>query len=301
VDLDKEMRDFLYRLKTQYLKINLWYSGGIDSHFLLRGFINHDVPLDEIFIIKQMPFDDHAYSKITCEALYTAIPYLDTIQDYIIRHNVKTTQLTFGSRENEQYYRDPSWIQHTHSGEMRNASYVSQVIKQFNIDITASVCHLTGSETPFFFYDQGWKFYFIDQQIDVDATQIKPTTHDAVFLEAYVNAVLDQLELYPDYKTRFAEKNSAYRSTEFKRILPQMQEANATVWGQFPKFGFNVSSDSDFITRVNTCSFKNQLDYRSAKELNPKWFQDYCQLTDWKMIEKIIKFPGVSSQTFKIH
>lgn len=301
-DLDRAIELFLHRLRSQFCRVNLWYSGGTDSHLLLCSFVQHDVPLDEIFVVKKMPFDDHPYSFLTAEELYAAIPYFDQISGYIKKHNVKITSITLGSQHFAQHFQYSDWIQHTNHGEVRNPTYIRHVIKQFGIESGNTVCHLNGSETPFFYYDQGWRFYFIDRQIipEISCDIYKPCLHDKNFLESYVNAIIDRLELYPDYATRFA-KGNLYSSKWFAQTLCQTHKINSSIWVRYPKHFSHPGSSTDIVDRVNcNSSFKNFLDYRSAKELNPKWFQHYRYLTDWSCIERDHQFPGMRTQIFEI-
>jgi hypothetical protein len=298
------IRDFLLRLRNKYKKINLWYSGGVDSHFLLYNFIKYDIPLDEITICKKQPFGDHVYSKLTAEETYTAMPYISTIAaGYIKQHQTKLSTPIIGIQEYEKFFKDSSWIKHTLIGDIRSPTYISNAIKLVpDIDTDPSTCNLNGSETPFVIYDNGWKFYFVDRQIIPENNDLiyKPTTSDPEFLESYVNAIIDQLERIPGYKEKFSKTGSRdVRSKFFTQIIPEIQEINSSIWAQYPKVSFD-SDGSDIKDLVNHLSVKTLLDYRSALELQPNWFLDYCNNTDWKAIERNYHFGGILTKEFDI-
>lgn len=51
------------QLRQKYRKLCLWYSGGSDSHHVLRTFAKHNIPVDELFLLhwKMNPYRDAEY------------------------------------------------------------------------------------------------------------------------------------------------------------------------------------------------------------------------------------------------
>lgn len=307
VNFDTTTNEFLCRLRNKYKKINLWYSGGVDSHYLLSSFIKHNIPLDEITICKKLPFGDHSYSMITAEELYTAIPYINTATaavDYIKHHQTKLSTLTIGAREYKNFFRSPSWINNTNIGEIRSPTFISNVFKLIpDIDVSTSTCNLLGSETPFVYYNNGWKFYFVDWQFNAETHQsiVKPATSDPLFLESYVNAIIDQLEKNPEFDKKFSrEFNRSVSSKFFTRLVPELQQVNSSIWAQYPNVSFDCDH-TDIKQLINSATFKSWIDYRSGLELAPSWFNDYYYNTDWAILERNFNFGGVLTKEFVVN
>lgn len=301
VNFDLETKEFLFRLKNSHEKINLWYSGGVDSHFLLTNFIKYDIPLNQLTVCTKLPFDHHSCSKITAEELYTALPYLDKISDYVKRHCVEILLPVAGADHYEKFFSNPNWVNNTNNGSVRTPTDIVNVLPA--MPDQEDICQLTGHETPFVVYDNGWKFYFVDHQLlpDITSTIYKPTVYDSLFLESYVNTIVDQLEKILNFEDKFCLGQQSAGSKFFSRLVPEMQHANSTVWAQYPKASLDINDRTNILTKINSESFKSYLDYQSAVLLKPRWFDLYCNRTDWQLMEKNYQMGGVLTKFFDLN
>jgi len=96
------------RDENQYLR--LWYSGGADSHTMLRAFIDNKIHLDEIVMMRASPIDNFE-SVTNRETFHRSMPYVNSI-----RHEIPNTKLstpTVGSKVYEDYYKTDDWFMHT--------------------------------------------------------------------------------------------------------------------------------------------------------------------------------------------
>jgi len=303
-NFSNDVKDFLYRLKNQFKKINLWYSGGLDSHFILNNFIKHDIPLDEITTCVKLPFDNHFFSQIAADEVYSALPFIkgnysNDITDYISRHRVKISTPVVGSKEFTAFYENPEWIKQSNSGSIRSAVYEANIMHLIDFDKDPKICNLFGLETPNVFYDDGWKFSFFDRAyVPNISLMFNPSGRDPLFVESFVNAIIDQLEKIPNYQKKFNKPNNLPSKFGMRRI-PEIQEANSTIFCALHK-NFTYKDKSTIISLINSRYFKSYNDYRSALILNPLWFQHYCNLTDWNAVKKDYYIGEIRTKNFTI-
>lgn len=96
------------RDSNQYLR--LWYSGGADSHTMLRAFLDNHIHLDEIVMVRASPIDD--FDGASCrESTQRSIPYINSI-----RHDIPNTKISLvymSGKEYEEYYKTDDWFLRT--------------------------------------------------------------------------------------------------------------------------------------------------------------------------------------------
>lgn len=96
------------RDKNKYLR--LWYSGGADSHTVLRAFLDNNIHLDEIVMVRASPIDD--FEGAACrESNQRSIPYIDSI-----RHDLRKTKISMVNMTGamyKEYYSNDDWFVRT--------------------------------------------------------------------------------------------------------------------------------------------------------------------------------------------
>jgi len=81
------------RIRKDYDYIRFWYSGGSDSHYMLKVFLAAGVYIDEIIMVKcGIPGTDWEIDDV-------AVPYVKSIQ-----HNIPNTKITIRSKTIKDYY-----------------------------------------------------------------------------------------------------------------------------------------------------------------------------------------------------
>ena len=96
------LKDRAQELRDSYKKVRLWYSGGADSHRVLRAFVDNNIPLDEIVVKIKSPFLGG-----DPETTDVAIPTLQAMQ-----HSLPGTKITIidsSVKHYENFYANPDW------------------------------------------------------------------------------------------------------------------------------------------------------------------------------------------------
>lgn len=90
------------QLRQKYKNLKLFYSGGRDSHHVLRSFIKNNIPVDELVLMNYQtnPVREQEYKQI----LSMAIKYKD------INPSVKITTIVIDKKVFDLYYRS-GWIE----------------------------------------------------------------------------------------------------------------------------------------------------------------------------------------------
>ena len=105
----------LCRRRAQQLRdtnkyLRLWYSGGADSHTVLRSFLDNNIHLDEIIMVRASPIDD--FDGISCrESNMRSIPYINSIRHDL--PNTKISMVNITGKHYEEYYNTDDWFTRT--------------------------------------------------------------------------------------------------------------------------------------------------------------------------------------------
>ncbi len=95
------------QLRELHPYIRLWYSGGADSHTMLRAFLDNGIHIDEIAMTRSSPVDDFDNDRQHLEANLRSIPFIKSIMRSIPR--TKISLLDMGADKYKQFYRDSEW------------------------------------------------------------------------------------------------------------------------------------------------------------------------------------------------
>lgn len=95
------------QLRDKYKYLRLWYSGGADSHTILRTFLNNMIHLDEIVMVRASPVDNFE-SMANIEINQRAMPYIESI-----RHRIPKTKISIADMSSKnylEYYQSNEWF-----------------------------------------------------------------------------------------------------------------------------------------------------------------------------------------------
>jgi hypothetical protein len=292
----------LEKLRKKYDTIRLWYSGGQDSHFLLHHFLLNKIHIDEIYTVIKTPCKN-LLSLSLDEGLGSAKPFLESIADQLSSTKVCYPQVTH-EELNKFFLENPDYWRYS-TMAWPNPWFTCNCISHWTLDQT-DVCNLSGIETPHVYWDGGWKFCFIDllvnaQHVNKQCTPVRNLSlDDPEWLEAYVNNIVDQMELYPDYRTRFSWNKQIKKSTKvFQQLVPEMQYVNGLISGvRVPKWiDGSPPTDASFAEKMLFKNFRSFEYLQSMKIENehPWWLDQWRNTIDWVWVEKCQNFGGVAS------
>lgn len=298
----------LEKLRKRYDTIRLWYSGGQDSHFLLHHFLLNKIHINEIYTLIKTPCKN-PISLALDEGLGSAKPFLESIADQLSLTKVCYPKVTHDELD-RFFLENPDYWRYNTSA-LPNPWHTCNKISHFTSD-QKDVCNLAGIETPHVYWDDAWKFCFIDVQVNEQHVnkQCTPVRNisldDPEWLEAYVNNIVDQMELYPDYRIRFSWDKQIKKSTKlFQRLVPEMQYINGLIFGvKTPKWiDPNPPADTSFIEKVLLKNFRSFEYLQSMKIENehPWWLNQWRNNVDWAWVEKCQTFGGIASDHWVLH
>jgi hypothetical protein len=301
-DLNDATARALNKLRKKYNKIRLWYSGGQDSHFLLHHFLSNKIHIDEIYTLIKTPCKN-PLSLALDEGLNAAKPFLESIADQLSSTKICYPRATH--QELDRFYSENPDYWRYNMTALPNPWHTSNKISHWGLD-QEGVCNLAGIETPHVYWDGAWKFCFIDVQILEQHTNKKKTPvcnislDDPEWIESYVNAIVDQMELYPDFQIRFSWEQQIKKSTKiFQSMVPELQYISGNISRlRTPKVvDANPPADASFVEKLLLRNFRAYEYLQSMKIENehPWWLDQWRNNTDWGWIEKGFKFGGVAS------
>lgn len=294
----------LAQLRQQHNKLRLFYSGGLDSHFVLHHCLINNIHLDEIYSAVKTPYQDPVLLALD-ESVNSAQPYLRQNADRLSQTKIHTPTLDHAFFD--QFYSSPDYWRYSYLMYMGEPSRVCNMIQGFGLD-TNEFCNLVGIDTPYVYWHDGWRFCFVDHQMLSE--HVNKQTSNAVyslsldnpeFLEAYVNTIVDQLERYSDYRTRFSlAQVLASRSKSIQQLIPDMQAVNGLTWGlRLPKSsGIPAPSGISFMEKTVYANFRSFIHWQQAKLESPEWFDRWVNYTNWTWVEKCNDFGGVFSDHY---
>ena len=296
----------LAQLRKQYGTLRLFYSGGLDSQFVLHHFLANHVQLDEIYSVVKTPYNDDVLLALD-ESVNSAQPFLQQEADQLLQTQIHLPVLDHAFFD--QFYSSDDYWKYSFLMYLGEPSRVCNMIDAFSLDITDH-CNLTGIDTPFVYWDQAWKFCFVDQQIISEyvskhsCAAYSLSLNSPEFIEAYVNTIVDQMEKYPDYQSRFSRNNVLqYRSKFIQRMVPEMQVVNGQTWGlRLPKStGVPVPNTASFMEKTVYANFRSLMHWQRAQQEQPAWLDRWINYTDWQWVEKCHQFGGVFSDQFVLN
>lgn len=291
------------QLKSKYNYTRLWFSGGRDSRLVLDSAIRHGIYIDEIVIIRPSMFPTNLRILQLAEQDRNAISYIDAIKPLI--PNTKINVINFQDRHYAQVFSNPNW-HHYNNVWMIFVPWTVQnsmpiFADEFGFSQHPDAVDLMGTLHPFIWYDQGWRFQFIDSQFqDLGKTvEIFNVTDDMPeLIHRYVCDCTNYLESQNNYLQKFQGNINDIRNQHlmYKNIiLPDPST-------QFPKRWEQHWRPHDNIYYKVNSGFKSTLLLMLCEQQlpQPQGYQNYINCSNWKEIEQEHNHGGICSLEFTL-
>jgi len=246
--VDTPLNDLYYirakQLREKYDYIALHYSGGVDSHNILRTFLDNNLLIDEIVIQTIEPIDkfsnevDKSFKNINSEVKYSTIPILKSISNKLDPR----TKINFQdiSKSSLEVFKHENWVEQFTPGIHysitmlgRQGLYINDNRLQKLVDKDQQICCLYGVDKPLVTYiDSEYYAYFTDTSamhvgpIELNKTDIN-NIHTEFFYWArdlpelvikQAQAIKQACELDP-IKKDFWSKSMKIHIGEFRSVM----------------------------------------------------------------------------------
>lgn len=291
------------QLKSKYSYIRLWFSGGRDSRLVLDSAIKHGVHIDEIVIIRPSMFPTNIRILQLAEQDRNAVHYLETIQSLI--PTTKINIINFQDHHYAQVFANPDW-HHYNNVWMIFVPWTVQnsmpmFADEFGFKNHYNAVDLMGTIHPHIWYDQGWRFQFIDSQFQDLGTSVEifNVTNDMPeLIHCYVRDCASYLESQHIYPQRFQDSVNDIRNqiSVYKNIeLPDPST-------QFPKrWEHSWRPHNNIYYKINS-GFKSTLLLMLCEQQlpQPQGYQNYINCTNWAEIEQEYHHGGICSLEFQL-
>ena len=152
------------RLRLDFNYIRLWFSGGIDSTYMLDTFVDNNILIDEIMIMKSgVPNADWEIDKV-------ALPYIEKIQS-----KIKSTKITVNTptiNDYKDWYKNEYWFENYkkigHLSKRFMGLRLNEKLESINLYKEHSkTANILGFDKPFINYVNGeWFTFFLDANIN---------------------------------------------------------------------------------------------------------------------------------------
>jgi hypothetical protein len=151
------------RIREENKHIKLWFSGGCDSEYMLRTFVDNGIHVDEIYCNKfGIPEADWEIDKV-------ALPYLNSIKDKI--RKTKVTVREPNVSQYKDFYKDDYWFEN-YINNGRNSQQFTGIRPEYwetinQHDARPGTVNLIGSDKPHILFVNGeWYQFTLDVQIN---------------------------------------------------------------------------------------------------------------------------------------
>lgn len=298
-NFEKTTIDCIKQLRDTHKYIRLWYSGGVDSHYLLRCWIKSGLPLDEIAISIADPFDGQCAYYPGYEPELTAIPWLQENQNKIKKIKSKVKIYKSQSKDYEKAFSDHNWFKKTSWHSYQYFNTLSFFNLHYNLDHGYNI---GGSCIPYIWHDDVWKWCFLDRQLLCDFGNHANHEHIGsltIEFPEFVEAMVNAYSKKADPVTQHEVLGNAH-NRNLKYIIPEFQKASNDIKVQFPKGGRQLPA-MDIIEKVNL-GFKPWISLQTINSLKnkPKWWSMYLDNTDWDFVKFADASPAVFAKEFAL-
>jgi hypothetical protein len=156
-------------IRESSTRVNIMFSGGIDSTQVLDTFVANNIFIDEITCIK------HGIPESDDEVDHVALPYLAKLQlDPRTKINVVTRTIA----DYEQYYKDPYWIERETRGLMLQFRLTNLSENLCYDDSDSGTTWVLGKEKPTLVHKNNkWYCYFLDCDVEPHQTNKQNTVY----------------------------------------------------------------------------------------------------------------------------
>ena len=152
-------------LREKYDYIRLWFSGGCDSTYVLKTFVDNNIHIDEIMSMKS------GFVECDWEIDTIAVPYLKSIKHKI--PNTKITVKTPTIGDYKDWYKNEYWFEGYkklgRASKQFSGLRLNEMLESINLyDTKKLTLNLLGLDKPFImFVNNNWYAYFLDVNVDI--------------------------------------------------------------------------------------------------------------------------------------
>ena len=170
-------------IRDTHNQVKLWYSGGCDSHFILKTFLDNNIKIDELVLVK------------------SGFPTADfEVDDYAIPF-AKTTGIKFTVRQpDKDYYRKYYIDSQPMLGTANSLWHHFRLNNHFeNLEHcdTDGVANIFGKEKPTLcFLDGKWYVYFLDVDLTIQPNQINFYIDDPIMHSKQCHMLINEIQAF---------------------------------------------------------------------------------------------------------
>lgn len=268
----------LLELKATGKKIHFWYSGGMDSHFVLYCMKKFDIWPDTIntYII------DPSDKKLDILHRQEGSPAVEFLKSFGIPENVKCICWDIDSDRFKKTLQLQDFTKYSSIFHFSHIFVTNFFYKTFDdFPVGEEHIHLKGSVTPHIFYDNGWKFYYVDYQFEgvVYGHSEYFIDVDSEFLEAYVNSIINALEVkYGKFNKDIMALLTKNNDRFLKKLCPEIITAYEGIsWPQFEKHVKDtITTNNDLVNTILTYAQVKAYDiFKQSYENKLDWLEIY--------------------------
>jgi hypothetical protein len=186
------------QIREKYDYIALHYSGGVDSHNVLKTFLDNNLLIDELIIQTVEPIDkfsndlDKSFKNLNSEIKYAAIPMLNGV-----RHKLDSrTKINFQdiTKSSMEVFKHDNWIETFTPGSHysitmlgKQALWINDPVLQNSVNRDQKICCLYGVDKPLVVYiDSEYYAYFTDSSaMHVGAIELNNTDINNIHTEFF--------------------------------------------------------------------------------------------------------------------
>jgi hypothetical protein len=232
------------KLRSEYKNINLFYSGGCDSHYVFKIFFENNINIDKIIMVKSgfrsadFEIDDYALPYVKRSGIEYEIR--EPSQEYYTRYYLETPMATMTQNEYWHHFR-----LNNHFENVQNTP--DDTVNIFGKE-KPKLCHV----------DDKWYTYFLDISTTTQPGQFNFLMDDPRIYAKQCHMLIDKIELH--------KNKSEYNSITYN--------ANQEFWNT----GIGrYENGEDFPSKVSAHSgFWNNKDKLAVQSANPNL------VTAWK-------------------
>lgn len=285
--------EHLRQLRSQKKYIRFWFSGGKDSRLVMDAAVKGKIYFDEIAMIKPLVFGPGVHIGGPAEIKMFAEPLAAEYQRLFPQ--TKISLITLTDEHFQTVYNDKTWYKKTHHYYYTTVTHLnlfySHINPKFNFVSTEQDCDLQGFEAPHIWFDNGWKFCYIDNQFN-DTWPLSHRPIDNQTVSAFLTEVIGQLQSMEHFPKQFQNK---YTSRSLKNLTSAY--SSIVLDYEYPKYFSPTTQDSYW---VSCTGFKDYLMNTMAILYDPKikswhtWAYD----TNWDEIKQDVQRHGILSKEF---
>lgn len=184
--LEKLCTEQARKLREKHEYVNLFYSGGCDSHYVLKIFVESNIKIDKIIMVKS------GFSRADFEINDYALPF------------VKRLDIDYEVREPDQEYYKNYYLstpyqkrtQHEYWHHFRLNNHFENVC-----DTSPDTVNIFGKEKPKLCYVNGsWYTYFLDIEVTAQPGQFNFFIEDPLIHAQQCHMLLKEIEYHKDEK-----------------------------------------------------------------------------------------------------